>query len=204
MGGTLRVIAKVLGRLRPYRLAFAGAVLQVLLIGVLELAKPWPLKVVVDNVLGRPSRRHPVAGRPAAARAAARRLRRARRGVRAPRRLQREQQLRDHQRRPAHGERLPQRALRAPARLSLAFHSRREVGDLLYRLTSDTFAIQTLTMNGFFPILTSLVLLVGMVVVMVRLDPLLTLASLAVVPFLFLAITRLSTPHHHARRPTRA
>ena len=28
-------------------------------------------------------------------------------------------------------------------RLSLAFHSRREVGDLLYRLTSDTFAIQT-------------------------------------------------------------
>ena len=47
------------------------------------------------------------------------------------------------------------------ARLSLAFHSRRQVGDLLYRLTADTFAIQTLTMNGFFPILTSLVLLVG-------------------------------------------
>jgi len=28
-------------------------------------------------------------------------------------------------------------------RLSLAFHSRRQVGDLLYRLTSDTFAIQS-------------------------------------------------------------
>src|SRR5262249_59037121 len=52
VGGTLRVIGKVLGRLRPYRLAFAGAVLQVLLSGILELAKPWPLKVVVDNVLG--------------------------------------------------------------------------------------------------------------------------------------------------------
>jgi len=52
VGGTLRVIGKVLGRLRPYRLAFTGAVLQVLLSGLLELAKPWPLKVVVDNVLG--------------------------------------------------------------------------------------------------------------------------------------------------------
>ena len=63
-------------------------------------------------------------------------------------------------------------------RLSLAFHSRRSVGDLLYRLTADTFAIQTLTMNGFFPILTSVVLLVGMVVVMVRLDWMLTLVAL--------------------------
>ncbi len=77
-------------------------------------------------------------------------------------------------------------------RLSLAFHSRRQVGDLLYRLTADTFAIQTLTMNGFFPILTSVVLLVGMVVVMLRMDPWLTLVSLAVVPMLFLAILRMS------------
>src|SRR5262249_9707491 len=79
------------------------------------------------------------------------------------------------------------------ARLSLAFHSRRQVGDLLYRLTSDTFAIPPLTMNGFFPILTSVVLLVGMIVVMVRIDPLLTLVSLAVVPLLFLSIARLSS-----------
>ncbi len=193
MGGTLRVIAKVLGRLRPYRLAFAGAVLQVLLIGVLELAKPWPLKVVVDNVLGH----HPVgipwmAGMP-------------------PRELLLAAcvvlilvytllgafSVSSNYASISVGQRMVndfRSELYAHlARLSLAFHSRREVGDLLYRLTSDTFAIQTLTMNGFFPILTSLVLLVGMVVVMVRLDPLLTLASLAVVPFLFLAITRLST-----------
>ena len=69
-------------------------------------------------------------------------------------------------------------------RLSLAFHSRREVGDLLYRLTSDTFAIQGLTMNGVFPVLTSLVLLVGMTVVMLRLDWLLTLVALGIVPVL--------------------
>jgi ATP-binding cassette subfamily B protein/subfamily B ATP-binding cassette protein MsbA len=69
-------------------------------------------------------------------------------------------------------------------RLSLAFHSRREVGDLLYRLTSDTFAIQGLTMNGVFPVLTSLVLLVGMTAVMLRLDWLLTLVALGIVPLL--------------------
>ncbi|TMA42401.1 MAG: ABC transporter ATP-binding protein [Deltaproteobacteria bacterium] len=45
------MIAKVLRRLAPYRWLFVSAVVQVLLIGALELAKPWPLKVVVDNVL---------------------------------------------------------------------------------------------------------------------------------------------------------
>ncbi len=47
-------------------------------------------------------------------------------------------------------------------------------------------------MNGFFPILTSVVLLGGMVVVMVRLDWLLTLVALAVVPALFATIAALS------------
>src|SRR5207249_2187637 len=77
-------------------------------------------------------------------------------------------------------------------RLSLAFHSRRQVGDLLYRLTADTFAIQTLTMNGFFPVVTSVVLLVGMLAVMLRLDWVLTLIALAIVPLLFVAIAGLS------------
>src|SRR5262249_13057330 len=78
------------------------------------------------------------------------------------------------------------------ARLSLAFHSRRQVGDLLYRLTADTFAIQTLTMNGFFPILTSMVLLGGMVIVMARLDPWPALVSLIIWALVFITIARLS------------
>src|SRR5262250_491373 len=52
MSGTIPVVAKVLSRLRPHRWLFAGAVVQVLAIGLLELAKPWPLKIVVDDVLG--------------------------------------------------------------------------------------------------------------------------------------------------------
>src|SRR5213079_2324615 len=130
MRGTLGLARKVLGRLAPYGGLFAAAVAQVLAIGFLELAKPWPLKVIVDNVLGgRPLAWPWVSG-------------------------------------------LGARGLLAAAcgalvavyahlqRLSLAFHSRRQVGDLLYRLTADTFAIQTLTMNGFFPIVSSLVMLV--------------------------------------------
>jgi ATP-binding cassette subfamily B protein/subfamily B ATP-binding cassette protein MsbA len=64
------------------------------------------------------------------------------------------------------------------------------VGDLLYRVTADTFALQTLTMNCILPAVSALLLLGGMTVVMVRLDPGLTLLALAVVPALFAAIAR--------------
>lgn len=192
MGGTLRLVAKVLRRLRPYRALFALAVVQVLLIGLLELAKPWPLKVIVDNVLG---------GAPLHAFGL---------GDLAPRALLAVAcaalivvyvllgalTVTSNYATIGVGQRMVN-DFRADLyahlqRLSLAFHSRRQVGDLLYRLTADTFAIQTLTMNGFFPVLTSLVLLGGMVVVMVQLDWLLTLVALAVVPLLFVTIARLS------------
>jgi ATP-binding cassette subfamily B protein/subfamily B ATP-binding cassette protein MsbA len=63
------------------------------------------------------------------------------------------------------------------------------VGDLLYRITADTYAIQTLTMNGLFPILSAIVLLVGMFFIMIRLDWQLTLLALSVCPVLFLSIS---------------
>ena len=77
-------------------------------------------------------------------------------------------------------------------RLSLAFHNRRQVGDLLYRVTADTYAIQSLTMNGVFPIATAIVLLGGMFFVMIRIDWKLTLLALAVCPFLFFSISLMS------------
>jgi ATP-binding cassette subfamily B protein/subfamily B ATP-binding cassette protein MsbA len=74
-------------------------------------------------------------------------------------------------------------------RLSLAFHSRQRVGDLLYRITADSFAVQTMIMNGALPILSALVLLVGMLVVLFPLDPVLTMLALTVVPVLFVLIS---------------
>src|SRR4029077_7169682 len=52
MPGTLGLARKILRRLAPYRGLFVAALAQGLAIGFLELAKPWPLKVIVDNVLG--------------------------------------------------------------------------------------------------------------------------------------------------------
>ena len=192
MGDTLRLVRKVTSRLGPYRGLFLIAIGQVLAIGVLELAKPWPLKVIVDNVLGGQPIDWPglhglgthailLAGCIALV------------GVYA---LLGALSVTSNYATINVGQRLVndfRSELYAHLqRLSLAFHSRREVGDLLYRLTADTFAIQTLTMNGFFPILTSVVLLGGMLVVMVRLDWVLTLIALAIVPALLLSITRLS------------
>src|SRR5262252_7938978 len=190
MGGSLRLVRRVLGRLMPYRGALAFAILQVLAIGVLELVKPWPLQMVVDHVLGdRPVSWGILAGhtRIEILAAACGLLVVVYAGLGAL-------GVSSNYYTISVGQRLVNdfrgELYAHLQRLSLAFHSRREVGDLLYRLTADTFAIQTLTMNGFFPILTSLVLLGGMVVVMVRLDWTLTAVALAVVPVLLFSIVR--------------
>src|SRR5437016_6190448 len=73
-------------------------------------------------------------------------------------------------------------------RLSLAYHGRQRVGDLLYRITADSFAVQTMIMNGALPILSALILLGGMLIVLFPMDPSLTLLSLAIVPVLFALI----------------
>jgi len=74
-------------------------------------------------------------------------------------------------------------------RQSLAYHGRQRVGDLLYRITADSFAVQTMIMNGVLPILSAAILLVGMLVVLLPLDPLLTVLALTVVPILFALIS---------------
>ena len=46
------MLKKLLPYLRPYRGQVAWALAQVFLITAFELLKPWPLQVVIDNVLG--------------------------------------------------------------------------------------------------------------------------------------------------------
>src|SRR4029077_18990997 len=73
-------------------------------------------------------------------------------------------------------------------RLSLAYHGRQRVGDLMYRITADSFAVQTMIMNGVLPILSAGILLGGMLIVLFPMDPLLTVLALAIVPVLFALI----------------
>jgi len=79
-------------------------------------------------------------------------------------------------------------------RLSLLFHSRRPVGDSIIRVTEDTYCVETLLGGVVFPMLESSITLVAMFVIMWQLQPAMTLLSLTVVPFLFLAIKMFGRP----------
>jgi ATP-binding cassette subfamily B protein/subfamily B ATP-binding cassette protein MsbA len=179
---------KFLPYLRPYRGRFAWALAQVFLMAGFDLLKPRPLQYVIDHVLG---------GKPT--------------GSAAADALPLETflllaciglvviyvgsgllQVLHNFTTIGMGQRMVN-DLRGALyshlqRLSLAFHSRQKVGDLMYRITADSFAVQTMIMNGLLPILSALILLIGMLYVLIPLDPVLALLSLTIVPALFVLI----------------
>ena len=69
-------------------------------------------------------------------------------------------------------------------RLSLPFHSRRRTGDLVKRVTSDCTCARDLFINVLLPSLSSVLTLVGMTFILWRLNPALAALSLVVIPFL--------------------
>jgi ATP-binding cassette subfamily B protein/subfamily B ATP-binding cassette protein MsbA len=174
--------------LRPHRTRFVLALSLVGLNASLEIGKPWPLKIVVDQVLG---------GRPlalpfvrdldprgllvaACAGLLALQAALAFLGVFLNRLTI------------GIGQRmvgdLRAELLAHLQRLSLGFFGRRASQDLVYRVAFDTYAVQSMAMNGLFPLATAIVLLLGMTVVIIRMDALLAGIFLAVVPLLFLTI----------------
>ena len=159
-----------------------------MLIAGFELLKPWPLQVVIDNVLG--SKPLPIAALASTSQKAVLLL--ACLGLVVVHLGAGGLTLLHNYTTIGVGQRMVndlRGALYAHLqRLSLAFHSRQRVGDLLYRITADSFAVQTMIMNGALPILSAAVLLGGMLVVLLPLDPILTLLSLTVVPLLFALI----------------
>lgn len=183
---------KVLPYLWPYRLQFLWALGQVFLISACELLKPWPFKIIIDNVLsGKPLPWRFVAwGSPQVL------LLYACVGIVLIYLLSAVLTLLNSYTTINLGQRIVN-DLRGDLyshlqRLSLAFHSRWPIGDLLYRITADTYAIQTLSTSGFLPILSALVFLGGMFVILLRLDALLTLLALSVCPALFIVLSPLN------------
>jgi ATP-binding cassette subfamily B protein/subfamily B ATP-binding cassette protein MsbA len=183
---TLRRVAQALW---PHRWGVALGLAQVAVLSGLELLKPWPLQIVIDSVLGgAPPRFSTLVG------------------------YSREQLLAiaagglvllwtatgaiavwNNYTTISTGQAmvndLRSRLYAHIQHLTLSFHARAGVGDLLYRVTADTFAIQTLAMNGIFPVASAVLLLGGMVVIMVQLNGLLTAVALAVAPLLLFSIT---------------
>jgi len=184
---------QIAASLQPYRSLLLLALLQVVFIGAVELLKPWPLKIIIDNVLGG----KPVAwswvvhwSRDQLLMAACLALVSIYIVLGLLNLINNHTTIRIGQ---SMVNDLRGKLYNHLQRLSLAFHNQRQVGDLLYRVTADTYSIQTLTMNGVFPILTSLVLLVGMTIVMLSIDWVLTALALGVCPLLYLTISTMST-----------
>ena len=79
-------------------------------------------------------------------------------------------------------------------RLSLAFHDATPVGDSLYRVTWDTYAAQSLVNSALVPAVTSAATLVGIAAVMLALDPAIAGAALLIAVPLTALIRRLDRP----------
>src|SRR5687768_16490347 len=79
-------------------------------------------------------------------------------------------------------------------RLSLRFHDRTSVGDSLYRVTWDTYCIQTIFNGGLIPALSSTLMLAGVTAMLISRDLLVAGVSLAVMIPLTMLMRRLERP----------
>ncbi len=186
------LLRKLWPYLRVYRWQVVWALAQVFLIAGFELLKPWPLQIVIDYVLGGKA---PPTGSPATALLSLPQgellllacigLVLINFGSGGFTQLHYYTTIKV-------GQNMVndlRGALYAHLqRQSLAYHGRQRVGDLMYRITADSFAVQTMIMNGVLPILSAVILLGGMLVVLFPMDPVLTLLALTVVPVLFVLI----------------
>jgi len=182
--------------LKPHAGAIALGLLAALMQGIATLAEPWPLKIVLDNVLkGRPIHgwlnpfilqisggdKHGVLLFAAAAALAVAMM-----GALC-----------------SYYEKyfttsvgqwvmhdLRGRLYSRMQRLSLSFHNQAQTGDLLSRITSDIDAVQSFVSSGLLSALINSLTLVGMIGVMFYINWKFTLIALSVVPLLFLVVFR--------------
>lgn len=204
-----RVLWRFRDTLRPHRRRLLLGSLLVLLTAAAELALPWPLKIIVDDVLRGEQLSAPLgpamrtlgihgttavlatlaallvllAGLVAALDYASGRLLN---GV---------------------GERLLA-DLRGQTfahlqRLSLRFHDRGQVGDLANRITGDIDQMQSLLVAALSTLLPNVTLLIGILVVVVVVDPIFALLMLAGVPALFGVVLHYRLAIKQAARETR-
>jgi len=79
-------------------------------------------------------------------------------------------------------------------RLSLSFHSKNKIGDLLNRMNGDVFVVYFLVAQILLPSLTSIVSLFGMFYVMVKIDLLLAALTFCILPLLGFTLAFFAKP----------
>ncbi|MGZ6825513.1 MAG: ABC transporter transmembrane domain-containing protein, partial [Mycobacteriales bacterium] len=144
---TYRVERRLVGLLRPYRRAVVQGVSVTLLITLTGLAKPWPTKILVDDALGHSSFLG-LTGRGALVLAVASTvalfLLSGTLGL-----LQTQLLYGLSQHLIAD---LRQQVFGHLTRLSLRFHDAKGTGDSVYRVGNDTYAIQSVLLDGLVPL----------------------------------------------------
>jgi ATP-binding cassette subfamily B protein/subfamily B ATP-binding cassette protein MsbA len=187
------VIGWTLSFLRPYRTrVLAISILSIAEVGLSALA-PWPLKIVVDSVLGD----HPLPERFAGFMASTGAHRVAllvivvvagllvQTANEVLRMIQTQLQV-DTGQRIVYG--LRARLLAHLQDLPLRHHILTRTADSVYRLDADAHCVDDLVIGGVFPLAAAVLNLGVMFVILVYLDTALALLSLAVVPFLYLCL----------------
>jgi ATP-binding cassette subfamily B protein/subfamily B ATP-binding cassette protein MsbA len=189
----MAVFLKLLGYLRPYKYLFLFCLGLVGAQSALELLKPWPLKLCVDQIIARQPLEFWGFSMPPNVLSSGAELAVVCLSLVAIHFLSGFVQLANNYLTIRIGQDMVQdfrcELFDHLQRQSLLFHQTRPTGDLLYRLMGDTYSVQTLLMNGVFTTLTSVVLLAGMFFVLLGIDSELTLYAMAVVPLLILAIS---------------
>jgi ATP-binding cassette subfamily B protein/subfamily B ATP-binding cassette protein MsbA len=79
-------------------------------------------------------------------------------------------------------------------RLSLSFHARSATGDLVKRVTTDCSCVKSLMMDFAVPVATSTLTLFGILFVLWRISPILSVVALIVTPCLFFVIRAFKEP----------
>jgi len=201
-GSAFALLRRTLSYLRPYRGRFAGGV-SLTLVGIaLDLLKPVPLAIILDVVLGDGAMPRWIAPMVADMSTVAH-LSLAALAIivltvaRGAATLAANYLTIDTGQRMVNDMRTGLYA--HLQKLSLKFHHQQQTGDLLFRVMADTFSAQGLVMNGFLPLASAAVMLVGMFAVMWRYDWQLSLVALLVCPPLYIAVNRLGGRiHQHA------
>jgi len=182
--------------LRPHKRALALGFLAVIGAGIADILQPWPLKVALDNVVGAKASKgwlnhwlfHLAGGDPVAV------LRIAALAVLVIAAFDAVFSYAEKYYTTNVGQwvmyDLRLRLYSHIQRMSLAYHDRKQTGDLISRVTSDIDAIQSFLSSGLLGALVNLLTLAGMVTVMFCLNWRFTLIAISVAPPLFIIVYR--------------
>ena len=162
--------------------ALAGASIASLFVVLADLAKPWPIKLVIDELLTGRGKEFDLDPRDVRVLAGIAALVVAIAAIDAISTYLSDLWLQRAGERIVHSLRVAVYA--HLQRLSLGFHQRRQKGDLVTRVTGDVNAVGAMFSDSLGPMAQAALLLVGILAVSITLDPLLGLVSFAATPAL--------------------